>query len=937
MMRKRVVKRIITALLLLGSVITYTPGASAQLSGVEIDFAAAEPLTYNHATGGGSWGDGDVNSDIERSLEGEEFACGDNVSYLTKVSIGDTSELTAMGAMTLDLSYYFTLDTTGQSGVALGEPFTAVMNSVDSASSHDGGSSVATASIVYSGPVFTKGSNLIAKIRLTDAEAGETIIVRTDIRILCQAGASPTGNLQAKFDSAAMVFKLGNTAVNPAEPISGGEQTVPFQNLGNLAEPKLVLAKTVTTTGQACPGVEEITIEPDDVVRYCYLITNPSNSGGNIGAPVYNINSIQDDSGDYPDFEVTTISGLSDLDSDGQVDDLPAGATATAFYEIAFDGGKDTILINTATVTGNDAPTVGNLLTASDTAKIFIDAPEFVPAISIEKTTNGSDGPSLLVGLPITWSYLVSNTGNTSLTTVYVIDSKGVSVVCPSTTLAAGASMTCLATGVATLGDYSNIGTAYGTFDAETVTDSDSSSYFGAQPGVQVEKSPDSQVVEEGKSATFTITVTNTGNVALNDLAVADTLSPDCARTIGSLAIGETSTFSCTSPAITADLTNVAVVTAKWGDETVTDDDSGSVIVDYLPKISIVKGASVASLPETGGNVTFTISVKNEAPEVFSLTALNDDRFGNLNGVGDCVVPQLIASGATYSCSFVKFLASDNLVTHTNIATASGADPEQHPASASDDASVTFTDVLPDISMTKLANPTAALWTGGYIDYTFTITNLGLEPVTISSFVDDTFTLSAECLALVGQTLAPSQSKQCKLMDVLVSGLPGGSVINTATATANDNEGNSDTAIAKATVNFWWYGRTPGYWKNHPEAWISGYTPTMLIQDVFNIPAGLLSGSVLNIDKTSGADTLMNGLAYQGGSTLKGGAQILLRAAIAALLNKAYYGADYPIATSTLDLIAMVNNTLAFNDRTAYVMMGSYLDFWNNAVHAALP
>jgi hypothetical protein len=81
----------------------------------------------------------------------------------------------------------------------------------------------------------------------------------------------------------------------------------------------------------------------------------------------------------------------------------------------------------------------------------------------------------------------------------------------------------------------------------------------------------------------------------------------------------------------------------------------------------------------------------------------------------------------------------------------------------------------------------------------------------------------------------------------------------------------------------------------------------------------------------------MGGLAYRGGSTLGGGAQILFRAAIAALLNETYYGPDFPIATSPTDLINQVNTVLATGSRSNYVSFASYLDYWNNAVHASLP
>jgi hypothetical protein len=175
------------------------------------------------------------------------------------------------------------------------------------------------------------------------------------------------------------------------------------------------------------------------------------------------------------------------------------------------------------------------------------------------------------------------------------------------------------------------------------------------------------------------------------------------------------------------------------------------------------------------------------------------------------------------------------------------------------------------------------------------------------------------------------------VLDVLVSGVAGGTYTNTATVTGVDNEANSDSATASANVNFWWYGRTPGYWKNQPEAWVNGYLPGNFIQSVFNVPNSLLKSGELDLDRLSGKDTLMDGLSYRGGSTLSGGAQILFRAAIAALLNEAYYGADFPIATSTADLIAQVNAVLASGSRSTYVSFASYLDYWNNAVHASLP
>jgi hypothetical protein len=78
--------------------------------------------------------------------------------------------------------------------------------------------------------------------------------------------------------------------------------------------------------------------------------------------------------------------------------------------------------------------------------------------ITIEKHTNGFDadvttGPLIPTGDIVEWSYVVTNTGNTSLADISVADvelipasATGPTVSCPQTTLVQGESMTCTAT-----------------------------------------------------------------------------------------------------------------------------------------------------------------------------------------------------------------------------------------------------------------------------------------------------------------------------------------------------------------------------------------------------------------------------------------------------------------------------------------------------------
>ncbi|HSR44512.1 MAG TPA: SdrD B-like domain-containing protein, partial [Acidimicrobiia bacterium] len=113
------------------------------------------------------------------------------------------------------------------------------------------------------------------------------------------------------------------------------------------------------------------------------------------------------------------------------------------------------------------------------------DVGECESAVDIEKSTNGQDadnptGPRLLVGSTVIWEYVVRNLGDVELTDIEVSDDQEIEVSCPKTTLVAGESMTCSASGTATSGQYANIGTVTGWAPDKTqVRDSDPSHYFG--------------------------------------------------------------------------------------------------------------------------------------------------------------------------------------------------------------------------------------------------------------------------------------------------------------------------------------------------------------------------------------------------------------------------------------------------------------------------
>jgi hypothetical protein len=115
-------------------------------------------------------------------------------------------------------------------------------------------------------------------------------------------------------------------------------------------------------------------------------------------------------------------------------------------------------------------------------------------------------------------------------------------------------------------------------------------------------------------------------------------------------------------------------------------------------------------------------------------------------------------------------------------------------------------------------------------------------------------------------------------------------------------------------------GCTPGYWKNHTDSWAgTGYSPGQTTGSVFSGASAFPSLA---------SQSLLQSLQGGGGSGTLGGAKILLRAAVAALLNAAHSGVDYP--RTTAEILADVNAALTSNNRNTMLALASELDSDNN-------
>ena len=120
-------------------------------------------------------------------------------------------------------------------------------------------------------------------------------------------------------------------------------------------------------------------------------------------------------------------------------------------------------------------------------------------------------------------------------------------------------------------------------------------------------------------------------------------------------------------------------------------------------------------------------------------------------------------------------------------------------------------------------------------------------------------------------------------------------------------------------LNVTWSACSHGFWKTHTP-WPGGILPTHLV------------GTYFPESDYYDAATLQAALEFGGGSGVDGAERILLRQAVASLLNETEYGTAFGPYASVAALKTAVNNALATGDRTTMLHLASTLEWWNNGV-----
>jgi len=257
---------------------------------------------------------------------------------------------------------------------------------------------------------------------------------------------------------------------------------------------------------------------------------------------------------------------------------------------------------------------------------------------------------------------------------------------------------------------------------------------------LSIDKTADVSTAGVGETINYTITVSNTGDVPVEDINVEDDLTGD-GWFINFLDVGASEIFytsyTVTEDDLCGDLENTA--TAEGYDicnqPVGPVSDSAMVQTDYDAEISLSKEADVSEAT-VGDTVSYTITVTNDGNVTLFDVTINDAELGLSENIGE------IAPGSSHTLSPepTYTVSEDELPGPlANTATVQGTDPCGFTVEDQDSATVELY-ALPGIELTKEASDLSGLsdpaQVGDEIIYTFTVENTGNVTLTDVSVSD---------------------------------------------------------------------------------------------------------------------------------------------------------------------------------------------------------
>ena len=629
----------------------------------------------------------------------------------------------------------------------------------------DGGYSKAGDTINYSYAVTNQGPDTVTNVAVNDNKIPTADISCPSTSLAGGTSETCTGTYtvtQADVDNGSVTNIATVSATSPSnETLTSAPSSVTVD--ASDATSTLSLTKSTTSTGYGAAG---------QTIPYSYLVTNTGTTTESNIAVSDNL-----------------VANVSCPDST-----LAPGAseTCTGTYTVTqanVDAGSVT---NTATASGtNPAATA----ITSNVSTVTVEASQATSTLSLTKSTTSTGYGS--AGQTIPYSYLVTNTGTTTESSVGVTDSLIASVSCPDSTLAPGASETCTGTYTVTQADVDN-GSVTNTATA-TATDAYASPVSSNTSTVTVEASQATSKLSLTKSTTstgygsagqtipYTYLVTNTGtttesNVAVSDNKVASVTCPD-----STLAPGASETCNGTYTVLQADVdrgyvTNTATASATNPQAITITSPSSSVTVDATQatsSLSLTKSTTSTGYGAAGDTIPYSYVVTNSGTTTLSAIGVTDSLISDVS----CPSPTLAPSTSeTCTANYTVTQADVDAGSVTNTAYATATDVDSSTVkSGSSTVVVEASQATSTLSIVKSTNSSGYGAAGDVIDYTYLVTNTGTTDLT-GVAVSDNLVSGVICPS---STLAPSASETCSgSYTVTQANVDAGSVTNIASASA---------------------------------------------------------------------------------------------------------------------------------------------------------
>ncbi|PID82545.1 MAG: hypothetical protein CSB16_00875 [Clostridiales bacterium] len=437
------------------------------------------------------------------------------------------------------------------------------------------------------------------------------------------------------------------------------------------------------------------------------------------------------------------------------------------------------------------------------------------PALDVKKV---ADKLEYVVGETATYTIEVKNSGNEDLTDVVVKDAK-VGLDETIAALAVGEKETFTVTKVFTeadKGDYENTATAEGVDQYGNKGKGEGVSVVKVKeapaPELTVEKTADKAEYAIGETATYTIKVTNSGNVDLVDVAVKDA-KVGLDETIPALAVGASESFTATKTFTDAEVgnfENIASAEGKDADGNAAEKVEDSVTVEVkelpgdAPKKEVFKGNNATNIDGEevmpGDELTYVITYKNttgvvkevtitdEVPANTEFLAANN---GGTEAGGTVTWTKSVKNDEEFKVTMnVKVADNANGVEIKNVANVKAGDDEVK----TNETKNTVPSFGPALAVEKTADKAKYL-VGETATYTIKVTNSGDVDLVDVAVKDAKVGLDETIPALaVGESKEFTATKTFTDADA-------GDFTNTATAEGKDKYGNeAEKAEGSVTV-----------------------------------------------------------------------------------------------------------------------------------------